>query len=443
MTPRRRMVPVLGGLLLSLGALVAAAPASPLPDLEHAARPLRSTEPSGDLADLRPLGRMVAGAQVVGLGEATHSSHEFFTLKHRVFRYLVERQGFRTFALEDSWSTGQRLNDYVLHGKGDIRRIMREEFQESYSWWNNREYLELLEWMRSYNRQHPDDPVRFMGDDFAYAGPELYDKVTGYAARAHPELLPRFTELYRGLRPVTDAGTYMREYLKRPPAARREMARRTGQALALLKRQTPAGPAGRTAHEWAVQHATAIDQTARGYAFDFDDQRQVAAAMRYRDSVMAANVLWWNQHTGSKILLSAHDAHVSHKTFDPDNYPKVQGEFLRDRLGKRYLNIATTFGQGSFNATGPDGKVTRHTVGPARPGSNERTLDRVRYRDYVLDLRKVASTGRDWLGRARPTRSIGTAYPGPGTEYPVALGRSYDVLIHLHRVRAARLLGSS
>ena len=45
--------------------------------------------------------------------------------------------------------------------------------------------------MRAYNRQHPEDPVRFMGDDFAYNGPELYDMVTDYVARNHPDLLDR------------------------------------------------------------------------------------------------------------------------------------------------------------------------------------------------------------------------------------------------------------
>lgn len=436
----------LAALLLSLGTVVAAAPPSaaqsPVPALERGAHPLRTTDPRGNLDDLRPVGRMVKDARVVGLGEATHSSHEFFAMKHRVFRYLVEEKGFRSFALEGSWSTGLRLNDYVLHGKGDPRRIMREEFQSNYSWWNNSEYLNLLQWMRSYNRLHPHDPVQFMCDDFGYAGPELYDKVTAYVARANPSLLPRFAELYRGLRPTTTVEAHLSAYQKLPPAERKEIAHRTGRALDLLKRQrSGAGPDGE-AYAWAVQHATAIDQTARGYAFDFDDPRQSAAAMRYRDAVMADNVAWWQQHTGDKVMLSAHDAHVALQSPDPEHYPKMQGSFLRDKLGTRYVSISTTFDRGSFHATGDDGKVRTYTVGPAKPGSNEYTLDRVRHRDYVLDLRTAPPAARAWLATARPTKNIGTAYPGPGVEYPIALGRSHDILVHLHQVGAARLLGA-
>lgn len=94
--------------------------------LDRAAHPLRTVEPVGDTRDLRPRGRMVGDARVVGLGEATHSSYDFFTLRHRVFRHLVEREGFRT--------SGPRLNSYVVHG---LR--------------NTEEYLRLVEWMRAYN----------------------------------------------------------------------------------------------------------------------------------------------------------------------------------------------------------------------------------------------------------------------------------------------------
>jgi erythromycin esterase len=63
----------------SAGAASVAPPASapgdagdPVAALGRDARALHSIEPHGDLRDLRPLGAMVADAQVVGLGEATH-----------------------------------------------------------------------------------------------------------------------------------------------------------------------------------------------------------------------------------------------------------------------------------------------------------------------------------------------------------------------------------
>jgi erythromycin esterase len=372
--------------------------------LDRGAHPLRTVEPGGGTRDLRPLDRMIGDARVVGVGEATHSSHEFFALKDRVFRHLVETKGFRTFALEAPWSTGLRLNDYVLRGEGDPRQIMREEFQRDYLWWNNTDYLRLVQWMRAYNVRHPGDPVRFMGDDIAWTGPELYDAVTDYAARARPALRDRFEELYRGLRPTVATGAYIERDLGRPYAERVEMADRTGEALRLLARQGPRGDRDREAYDRALQNATVIDQTARQYAFDLADPAQIAAGMRYRDEAMAANVAWWHRHTGTKVLLSAHDAHVGYEPADPAHYPKMQGAFLRDRLGAGYVSVGVTFDRGSFNATGPDGAIRHWTLGPAEPGGNERTLDRVRHRDYVVDLRTVAPPAGDWLRASATSR---------------------------------------
>ncbi|MBZ6474284.1 erythromycin esterase family protein [Streptomyces griseocarneus] len=412
--------------------------ADPVAALTRAAYPLRTTEPGGDLRDLRPLGRMIGDAGVVGLGEATHSSHEFFTNKHRVLRYLVEEKGFTAFALEAPWSTGLRIDDYVVHGKGDPQQIMKEEFQRDYGFWNTREYLDLIKWMRQYNIHH-EKKVHFVGDDIGHAGPRVFDEVTRYVAEHHPGLRARFAELYRGQRPAdgTSVGDRMKALLQRPLAERKDMADRSRRALELLSAQRPA--AGRAQFDLAVQHARNIAQVAGQYAYDLNDTADVTRAMLYRDEQMAANVAWWREHTGGKVLLSAHNAHVAYVS-DDERYPKVQGAFLRDRLGKDYVNVRLTFDAGSFNATTDpeETKIEVCTVGSAGPGSNEHTLDRVPYRDYVLDMRTAPAAARAWLNVARPTRNIGTAYPEP--LYRTALAPSYDVLIHLHRVTAARLL---
>jgi erythromycin esterase len=415
-----------------------------VPVLERAASPLRTAEPGGDPSDLRPVGRAVGDAAVVGMGEATHGSHEFLTMKDRVFRYLVERRGFRTFALETSWSAGVRLDDYVVHGKGDPERIMREDFQYTYALNPTAENLALVEWMRDYNRRHPRDPVRFMGDDWGYTGPELYDRVTDYVARVRPDLTPRFEELYRGLRPAVPSGEYQKTYLTRPLAERQEMASRTGRALELLESLAPRGGAGREEFAEVLRHATVIDQTATGYGFDFEDPQQVAEAMRWRDEVMADNVVRWHEHTGHRILLAAHNNHIGYDPEDPQVLPRTQGAVLRDRLGSGYVSVGLTFGRGSFKATDPEEtRMLTHTVGPALPGSNEHTLDQVRHDRWVLDLRTAPGPARSWLAEARPTRSVGTAYPGERNWFGMALGRCFDVLIHQDRVREAELLSTS
>ncbi|MFI6584363.1 erythromycin esterase family protein [Embleya sp. NPDC050493] len=417
----------------------AAAFRSPEAALGRVAHPLRTTEPRGGLADLRPFGRMVGDARVVGLGEATHSSHEFFTVKHRVLRYLVEEKGFRAFALEAAWSTGLRLDAYVLRGEGDLKQIMDEEFRGSYRLWNNAEYRDLIQWMRAYNVKHPKDPVRFVGDDNGFAGAELYDKVSAYAAAARPELVPQLAETYRGLRPATDVDTYINEYLSKPLAERKEIAERTGRAVELLE-QRPGTGTDADAHAWAVRHATAIHQMTTLYAFDWDDPRTIPDAMSYRDRSMAENVAWWQRQTGDKIVLAAHNTHVALHTYAPATHPKVQGAFLREQLGGGYLSVGLTFDRGSFNAFGQDGDLHRFTVGPAAPGTAEHTLDRVRYRDFVVDLRNAPTEARTWLAEPHTIKNIGATYPGIADAPQIRLAKTHDVVIHLRQVNAADML---
>jgi erythromycin esterase len=433
----RRTVPLALVSTLGLGVLVApqagAAPAStdPVPAIERAAHPLRSTDPGGSAKDLRPMGRMVGDASVVGLGEATHGSHEFFTMKDRVFRYLVEEKGFTTFSQEVSWTTGLRFDAYVRGAgdEGDVRALVHKELAKTP--WDTEEYVELLTWMRAYNAEHPHRRLRFMGNDLNYPeiGGELFDGVTDYVRAHEPGLLPRITELYAPMRRLTDGDAYM----ARPLEERRQLAGNAREALRLLEKREPASSDSK--FTWALQHARSLLQTATVYAFALDTPEGQKDAMLYRDRLMALNTAWWQRHTGDKVLLSAHNAHVGYESYD-SRYPKMQGAFLRDRLGKRYVSIGFTFDQGSLMAQSAESEVWKpRSVGAATPGMNEYTLDKVRYDDYFLDMRTAPATARKWLDKTRLTKSIGTAFPdGP---HKIRLGPTHDILIHLHRVTAA------
>ncbi|WP_411110685.1 erythromycin esterase family protein [Streptomyces sp. c-19] len=438
----RRRLPLVGLLVAAcLGTLAPAAGAAATPTTSDPARELtRSAQP---LTDLRPLDRMIGSAKVVGIGEATHSSAEFFTAKHRIFEHLVERRGFTTFALEANWSTGLLVDEWVRTGRGDIRAIMRDEFQESYRLWNTEEYLDLFLWMRRHNQLHPGHQVRFMGNDLGYAGRSLFDTVTSYVARTHPALLPRFQELYRASRPTGEVRAWMKGYMARPEAERQRMAGEVNTALALLERQTPGQDArAREAAAWAVQHARAIAQVGTVYAHDMTTDTGVAEAMLYRDRIMAENTVWWQRRTGDRMVLSAHNGHVGYESMKPDQYPRTQGAFLRDALGRDYVTVGASFGQGSFNAhdtEAPGEPLRTFTLGTLGADSSAHTLDRVSPDAFYLDLRRTTPAARDWLGTHRPSRHIGTAYPWPGSVAPVRLSTAYDLLIHFPRITAARL----
>ncbi|MEU0564651.1 erythromycin esterase family protein [Nonomuraea sp. NPDC005983] len=411
--------------------------------LNTVAKPLASTSSGTHAHDLDAFGAMIGNAQVVGVGEATHSTAEFYTLNQRVFRYLVTEKGFTTFARELSWSTGVRLNDYVLDGKGDPRAIFHDEVKGPYDLFDNREFLDLVQWMRAYNTGHA-DKVQFMGADLLYPGDILFDKVLAYVKQHHADLLPEATKLYDGLRPTTkNAGEYMAQALAVPLDKRQDNARRATRALKLLQKQG--------ADRWVVQHARALSQTFTDFAFDQGTAEGRRQAQDYRDAVLADNVTWWNRTTGNKIQVSGLNAHLSYTPIDTAFVPSPMGGKLHKRLGDRFVTVGTSFDRGGYNfltdGTCPKGSkpaerpsACKGTVSAAGADYNEYVLDQVRYRDFILDTRTAPAAAREWLAKARPTRLIGGGFWSPDQAVQASLGRSFDLVVHLHQVKAAALL---
>ncbi|HET6263158.1 MAG TPA: erythromycin esterase family protein, partial [Chloroflexia bacterium] len=122
---------------------------------EHAV-PLRTAEPSDDYSDLLPLKELIGDARIVALGEATHGSREFFTMKHRILRFLVQEMGFTVLAFEDGWPEALSVDEYVLGGPGSPEDAVRDLL---YWPWETREVVEMVEWMRAYNASRGEAPA--------------------------------------------------------------------------------------------------------------------------------------------------------------------------------------------------------------------------------------------------------------------------------------------
>jgi len=139
-----------------------------------------------------------------------------------------------------------------------------------------------------------------------------------------------------------------------------------------------------------------------------------------RDRSMAENIAWILDHhgPGAKIVVWAHNGHVSHNPAEPGT--GSMGSELERRFGDDHVVFGFSFDRGSFQAiyrspTGvADGKpgLRPFTVGPAQPGSVDRLLARAGIRRFVIDLREAPSEGpvADWLAAPHPMRSIGAIF---------------------------------
>ena len=104
-----------------------------------------------------------ADAKIYGFGEASHNTKEFFDLKAKFFKHMVINHGVKVFVMEDSYQSESAIDEWIRGGKGDINTIA-ENF--SIGFWRTKEIVNLLQWMRDYNKtKSQDEQIRYYGMD--------------------------------------------------------------------------------------------------------------------------------------------------------------------------------------------------------------------------------------------------------------------------------------
>lgn len=411
--------------------------------IEQHALILKTTDPQATLDDLLSLKPLIGGSSLVGLGEETHGSHEFFTMKHRLLEFLVERMGFTMFAMEGNWSAGEQLNRYVMQGQGDAAKVL----QLFHFWtWNTQEVLDLLKWMRAYNATPTHiQKISFAGFDCQYIGSTTYDSVIHYFQSVDPQRAAAVVALYRGLRPdpALSMTKHQEAYQQLVLSTRQHYLTQARQVYDLLSQQKATYEGRSSPQEFVLvsQEARVIIEQAQIWSVTANEGN------RLRDEFMAENIAWLHEQTesGKKLVLWAHNIHIA--TDDPI----AMGTHLRKRYGSGYLALGMSFYEGSFNAYGLDSNarvtvVQPFTVRLAEPGSYNDVLGHAGLSLYALDLRHIPDgPAYEWLKGPHDFATIGPVYPNNNKASisimnPWALLQAFDILIHIQRVGASRLL---
>ncbi len=161
------------------------APPKPSPSASVARLVREVAEPIGDIDSdsVRPLLARIGDARVVLLGEATHGTSEFYRMRARISRELIEHHGFDFVAVEADWPDAARIDNYVL---GDpIRQGPEfEPFSRFPSWmWRNTDVVEFTSWLRKFNAHAPGHGGH--GRRVGFHGLDLYSLFTSIAAVLH------------------------------------------------------------------------------------------------------------------------------------------------------------------------------------------------------------------------------------------------------------------
>ncbi|KAJ5678146.1 uncharacterized protein N7477_003779 [Penicillium maclennaniae] len=154
-----------------------------------------------------------ASRQVVLLGDGTHGTSEFYRARAEITKRLIKVHGYTIVAVETDWPDAEAVDRYVRMRPGPKARIggtaygqeKHEPFKRFPTWmWRNREMQELVEWMREWNKDQPEESrAGFYGLDLYSMGSSM-KAVIEYLDRVDPAAGKQARVLYGCLDPWAD-----------------------------------------------------------------------------------------------------------------------------------------------------------------------------------------------------------------------------------------------
>lgn len=382
---------------------------------------------------------------LLGLGEPMHGEEAFPRLRNRMFRHLVEHEGYRSIALESSCLAGLTVDAFVAGGAGSLDDVMRQGF--SHGWGASDANRDLVAWMREANRDRPPaERLRFFGFDAP-------TEITGadsprwaltalhryLATHLDADLLPcgadtiarlagddeRWTDPAAALDPARSVGSS-------PEVT--ELRRVTDDLLALLMAESPRLVAATSRDDWwqaSLQGRTAAGLLRYHAAMADPSPARMNRLMVVRATMMAGNLLAIadNQAQRGPTLVFANNSHLqkdrSRLRLAPGWVPE-EGRVLE--WWSAGAIAGTHLGDGYAVITSALGAAPQHGIDPPPVDTLEGRLSALPDSHYLLAAEPLAAAlaGRDGGLRQR-TGNLNYSPLDPGS-----LDGTDAVIFHKH-----------
>jgi protein-L-isoaspartate(D-aspartate) O-methyltransferase len=391
-------------------------------------------------AELGALLDRIGDARVVLLGEASHGSSEFYSMREQISRALVTRKGFNFIAIEGDWPDAARIDHYVRHRETPPSEWMA--FARFPTWmWRNKEVRGFVDWLRGHNAVlKPDARVAFHGLDL-YSLYASIRSVLEYLDEVDPASAKVARLRYGCLTPwQTDPATYGHAALTGSyPTCENDVVRMLKDLLG--KRQDYAARDGERFLD-AVQNARLVANAERYYRIMYYGSR---ASWNLRDGHMFETLQTLLAHHGpnSKAIVWAHNSHIGDASATEMSARGEHniGQLCRQQFGEQCYAIGFGTDHGTVAAASDwDGPMETKSVRPALENSYERLCHETGVKRFMLALRDRESAHARGLLTPRLERAIGVIYR-PETErashyFEAVLPRQFDEYIWFDETRA-------
>jgi erythromycin esterase-like protein/predicted phosphoribosyltransferase len=397
--------------------------------------------------DLAPLIAHLRSCPVVMLGESTHGTSEFYTLRNRISRYLIRNEGFSFVAVEGDWPASQKLNRLMREPPSPQSRVrspveVMKGFKRWPTWlWANHEVAEFLESIRGLH-------ASFYGLD-VYSLFESLDHVIAYTMRVNPFLGNMLKQRYSCFEPFQrDEYAYARSLQRFPEGCASEVLANLDE---LLKSRLE--PEEKIDERFSAEQNARIVVNAESYyrALLSSDER----SWNVRDAHMLETLdllldLSARMKREPKGIVWAHNTHIGDYRATPmakEGYVNLGG-LARQTFGPEKVGLVG-FGTWSGSVVASNAWGGREQVLPIPP-AHEGTWEAHFHEALEMRRMKQGFVLFEEGDREGPFsevlghRAVGVVYhpraEGRRNEVPTSLSNRYDAFVFIDETRALRSL---
>ncbi|NRT11963.1 erythromycin esterase family protein [Flavobacterium sp. 14A] len=378
---------------------------------------IKDVNPNIEVEKNPTLDSIFKDVRIFGFGEATHGTKEFFDLKVKFFKYVVKNQAVKNFAIEASYGNCIAINDYI-HGKNINPKIALNNI--GFWIWNCTEVLDLIEWMKVYNRgKNTSEQLSFHGvdsKDCATAAKIMYDYIKVSNIEKKEEYL-KIIATYSKTQNIKDAN---RKELK-------------NHLVVMTDLKTVLNNNAIDSSDFYVRTQEAIIQYIE-FSLNYNQTT--------RDTQMAENVNKVLTSAGAegKVFLWAHNLHVN-KDKIQSNIPSM-GNHLKQKYGNQYYSVGFDFATGKFNALDlSKNRLTTSVIDNVMKNTSNELFDKCTFDTYLLDFNTAIKTSvlADYLNSKVTHQGIGSTFD-PKMVIQERLIYSFDAIIFVKNTTESTLL---
>jgi erythromycin esterase len=389
--------------------------------LREQSHPFKTPEAETGFEDLSWIKGAFGNAEIIGLGEATHGTKEFFQMKHRLTEYLANNMGYTIFAIEADMPECAQINSYVLGGPGNVHELLKNLSLV----WNTKEVVALIEWMRSYNMSGR-GRIEFTGFDMQ-ADSIAAENVLTFLTKNEPTYAAVVRKKFSTIRQrITDAE--INQSYGDP-----RFSTSITDAVEIFEHIQHGNYEKTTTQkeiDWAVQNANIVLQAAHSLLTD------LYYSTSYRDSCMAVNIKWIKDHAApdAKLILWAHNAHIA------KGESWRMGDYLNKLYGKKYCAVGFKFHDGSYTAWSNGSVNSSYRAIPSYPGTLDWILHSLNMPRFILNLQSASTTDpqSNWLYQLLETKDISAR---ANDEYLVGnVASEFDAIIFFDHTTPSEVL---